>query len=449
MRGIRTFLLTLAWVAVLALSYFSSASAQPTQITAVTTLGVPAILVEPDPLGPRSHIGIVTMHSDANYLSGSNCIPLAQRGYRALCMNNQFTNNGDNIEGFYQIAPTIGRGVNHLRGLVGGNGKVGVMGHSMGGPLMTFYQNVAENGPSACRNPEVIYPCPEEGLTSLPKADFVIIRDSHGGWGFANLSYADPAVVDDDNPSIRQPELDMYDPQNGYDPNTLSANYSDRFLRNFLDGQSRRYNDHISLALDRLAKIEAGSGDYTDDEPLIIPRADGAARIWLPDLKLQERTRNPFKLLKEGLSPSVEMIHSVRVPDGRHEENESYATALHSSVRRFLGKHAIHSSNWTVGEDNITGVDWASSHTSTPFNVEGITVPLLISQHTGHYFIVVGEIIYEHAKSEDKELVFIYGANHGGTACTPCAAYHRLPPFGDTQKVEWDYVDTWLLERYP
>jgi hypothetical protein len=76
----------------------------------------------------------------------------------------------------------------------------------------------------------------------------------------------------------------------------------------------------------------------------------------------------------------------------------------------------------TVSEDNITGIDWASSHTSTPYNVEGITVPLLISQHSGHYFIVVGERIYDHAKSADKELVFIYGANHGGSACT------RVPP---------------------
>ena len=125
--------LAFAVVVALTLSYFSLAQAQPTKITVVTTLGVPAILVEPDPLGARSHIGIVTMHSDGNYLSGSNCIPLAQRGYRALCMNNQFTNNADNNEGFYQIAPAIGRGVSHLRGLVGANGKVGVMGHSMVG----------------------------------------------------------------------------------------------------------------------------------------------------------------------------------------------------------------------------------------------------------------------------------------------------------------------------
>ena len=30
-----------------------------------------------------------------------------------------------------------------------------------------------------------------------------------------------------------------------------------------------------------------------------------------------------------------------------------------------------------------------------------------------------------------------------------CAAYHGLPAFGDTQKVEWDYLHTWLLARFP
>ena len=40
----------------------SSADAQSTKLTVVTNLGVPAVLAEPDPLGPRSHIGIVTMH---------------------------------------------------------------------------------------------------------------------------------------------------------------------------------------------------------------------------------------------------------------------------------------------------------------------------------------------------------------------------------------------------
>ena len=120
------FTVSVSWIALLSLSYFSLSWAQPTKLTVVTNLGVPAALAEPDPFGSRSHIAIVTMHSDGNYLSGSNCIPLAQRGYRALRMNNQFTNNADNIEGFYQIAPTIARGINHLRGLVGASGKVGI-----------------------------------------------------------------------------------------------------------------------------------------------------------------------------------------------------------------------------------------------------------------------------------------------------------------------------------
>ena len=78
------FTVSVSWAALLSLSYYSLGSAQPTKLTLITNLGVPAVLAEPDSLGSRSHIGIVTTHSDGNYLSGSNCIPLAQRGYRSL-----------------------------------------------------------------------------------------------------------------------------------------------------------------------------------------------------------------------------------------------------------------------------------------------------------------------------------------------------------------------------
>ena len=55
MKGKKGMILAFVGATVLAFSYFSFAQAQPTKITAVTTLGVPAILVEPDPLGQESH----------------------------------------------------------------------------------------------------------------------------------------------------------------------------------------------------------------------------------------------------------------------------------------------------------------------------------------------------------------------------------------------------------
>ena len=53
-KGKKILALAFAVVAGLTLSYSSLAQAQATKITAVTTLGVPGILVEPDPRVARA-----------------------------------------------------------------------------------------------------------------------------------------------------------------------------------------------------------------------------------------------------------------------------------------------------------------------------------------------------------------------------------------------------------
>jgi hypothetical protein len=103
-----------------------------------------------------------------------------------------------------------------------------------------------------------------------------------------------------------------------------------------------------------------------------------------------------------------------------------------------------------ASEDDITGVIYSSSNTSAPSNVEGVTVPLLIVAMTGHYFIVPDEIIYNHAASKDKTLVFKEGAVHGLTPCTACATALGLPAnyFGDTVGRLFDYIDEWVSVRF-
>jgi hypothetical protein len=104
----------------------------------------------------------------------------------------------------------------------------------------------------------------------------------------------------------------------------------------------------------------------------------------------------------------------------------------------------------------MTGVDYDSSATSTVTNVKGITVPLIIIAHTGHYFIRPDEIIYDFATSPDKTLAFNEGAVHGGGPCSECALQidPTLTPeeatayFGDTFGRSFDFYAEWLNERY-
>lgn len=408
------------------------------QVQKIKTTWVPlgsanGILLEPvTPELTKSHIGIIYTHLGANNLNNQTGPELSKRGYRVFLLNHY----ADNGIGFEAIAPLIARAVNYLRELTGIETVV-LLGYSGGGPLMTFYQNVAENGPRVCQGPEKIYPCRGE-LEGLPKADGLILLDSHAGDAFKTLTYIDPAIDSTLQSTPRNPDLDMFSPQNGYDSATKAATYSDGFIKKFFAAQSARNEDIIDQALARLAKIEAGTGDYKDDEPFIVPGAEGGARLLQPDVRLLSYTKESHPLLHPDGTMPTRIAHSIRPPMGNTANVGSYEGGTEiSSVRRFLASSALRTtSDYGMTENLLTGVDWASSNTSTPSNVEGITVPLLIMSMTCHYFVVTSEIIYDHAGSKDKRIVYVFGASHNFQPCRP--------EFGDTAKTVFDFIDLWL-----
>jgi hypothetical protein len=267
--------------------------------------------------------------------------------------------------------------------------------------------------------------------------------------GVNTLCSIDPALVSEENAQVVNPALDMFDPRNGFDPN--GASYPEKFRRAFLAKQAQENEALIEEALKRLEMIKAGKGRYADDEPFIVPAARPTViKLWRPDLHLLAHTRAMYTLLTKNGPVGPQIIRSVRVPSGTTRATGSYNDAgLTTSVRRFLSTFATRTTEgYDITEDNIMGVDWQSSYGSTPGNVEGVHVPLLILGMTGHYWIVSSEIAYEHAASADKTVAFVEGATHGITECVPCRVNNNGQPFGDTVKTAFDYVALWLAPRF-
>ena len=129
------------------------------------------------------------------------------------------------------------------------------MGHSGGGHLVTWYQNVAEHGPAACQGPEKIYPCDGARLTGLAKPDGIIMLDSTLG-AFHQMSAVDPAVDGDK----RNASLDMFTAANGYDTAAKRAKYSADFAKRFYAAQSARNATIVDNAVARLNAHQAGQG---------------------------------------------------------------------------------------------------------------------------------------------------------------------------------------------
>ena len=153
--------------------------------------------------------------------------------------------------------------------------RVVLFGHSAGGSLMDYYQNVAEHGNSAFK----------QGMTlsgfrgffdsngnerRLPAADALITAASTIGTSASFLLRLDGSVLDETTAS-RNPALDMFNPANGFNPATGTGSYNAAFLASYHNAQCDRMNRLIDSVQDQLDNIAAGNGQFTDNDFIIIP----------------------------------------------------------------------------------------------------------------------------------------------------------------------------------
>lgn len=403
------------------------------------TIGV---LYRPVSPGPEGSIGLISMHPNFSVLTSLACLELAKRGFTVLALQGQYSISNRELMVWENVPLDVKPAVELLRGRSDIRSVV-LVGHSGGGQLMPFYQNLAENGVAAGRVPNRIAQAPDE-LGALPAADGVVLLDAHHGYGANMLTSLDPAVVDESSPEKIDPALDMYDPRNGYDP--AGAHYTEAFKHAFYQAQGERMNRLTQRALERRAAIRNGTGAFPDDEPFLLARQQ--ARLWQADLSLVERTRGAYPVLKAEGAVSVEIAHSVRVPSANTGTNASFAEgAIANTVESFLSTHTIRTTpDYYVTADAIQGVDWGSSNTSTAANLTGVHAPLLIMAMTAHYWMVSSELFFQQAASRDKALVFVEGATHG---FTPCKACEGTPgQFGDTVATTFNYLADWIRQRF-
>ncbi len=406
--------------------------------------GVPGVLYEPVTTGPKADIGIFVMHLSGDYLQFSACSELSKRGYRVLCANNTGSRVAAETDlNMDRVLLDAKLGVAWLRKQPGIR-KVVLFGHSGGGVLMSSYQAVAEGGLKACQGPEKIVKC-NDNLADLPAADGLMLIDSNYGMSIMSLFSIDPAVVDEATGLKIDPKLDLYSPQNGFSSN--GAKYSDEFAHRWQTAVGKRENQLIRTALDRLQKINAGQGRFSDDEPFVVPGASynaGNNKFFAQDPRFLSHTRKAWPLLHKDGTMTTEIVHTVRVPENMNPTTPSLERgALKTTVRKFLGNLAVRvGDDFAYTEDSIRGVDWTSSYTTLAGSVQNVKVPLLTMGMTGHWEFLAAELIYENAKSADKTIAFVEGATHGYTTCTKC---EKSPgQFGDTVKTIYDYVDGWL-----
>lgn len=408
-----------------------------------------AALYKPDS-GPAPHVAIVIMHRTANYLKHIGCAEFARRGFMVLCMNSRFENNEVAVV-FEQLPLDVKEGVAFLRRQPGIS-KVLLFAHSGGGPLMSLYQAVAENGPSFCQGPGKLMQCGDE-LANLPKADGIIFADAHPSNAILVLRALNPAVANEDNPpsAPQKADIDPYDVRNGFNPNGAST-YTAEFRARFFKAQAERMNRLIDDAQDRMKRIREGKYPYADNDIMIIPRGGpqgagpgASAYLWITDPAIPEvmRTARPEKIIRDdGAIQSDAVVASVALADPTNaKRNMAFDTGTKVlSLRSFLSANAIRA------RDSIEDIDYCSSNNSTVCAVRSIGAPVLFAAMGAYYFIRDNERLYDQAKSADKDFVVIEGATHGFTPCGPCEP--KPGAYANSVRNLFDYAAAWINKRF-
>ncbi len=430
-----------------------------TQVTSLN-LGTPVATAAKlrVPVSGDNHVGIVIMHPFSSYVDFQGCDALAQRGFTTLCVDSAYTNKQTTYYGYEQHVPAIAAAVQYLRSQPTIK-KVLLFGHSMGAPMMAFYQNVAENGMGVCTGPEKIIPCVTTNLLGLPAADGIILFDSHLGESLATFTYVDPAVINN-TLGQRDPTLDMFSAANGYNAATNGAFYTDAFVQSFLAAQAARNALLISQAQNLLAQERTVAGDPTkmgDDIPFTVVGAS-AARIWQPDVNLLACTQQPIIFLSQSGRRPMQLGCSVRPPSGAATSGLSASSTLNVNVHIWLGAHALRTKGpYSQTNNDLTGIDYTSTATSSVGNITGVSKPMLILANSGHYFLRPDEIVYQAARMADKTFAIEEGAVHGGTECSACEQLLGLQTpvgstsfgyFGDTFSRTMDFMAEWIRKRY-
>ncbi len=197
--------------------------------------GVPGILYRPAVPGENARIAVVAMHNRADFLQDWKEGPqsLADRGFTVLCANTSTSKSGfvadDDID---KMLLNVKAAVTYLKSYPGIE-KVILWGYSGGGALMSAYQKIAENGVEVARGENKIIDCPDS-LKDLPPADGLLLIDATIGESMTAF-HLDPAVIQEDNGIRRDPDLDMYNPANGYDPE--GSSYSEEFRTRFFNAR--------------------------------------------------------------------------------------------------------------------------------------------------------------------------------------------------------------------
>lgn len=346
--------------------------------------GVPSdtVLVFSHPVGGGAYLPMVT--------------ELARAGNHVIYANSRYRGN-DSALIMEKVALDLGAAVRHAREQLGYE-RVVLGGWSGGGALSLFYQQQAVR-PTVAATPAGDPPDLREA--ELPPADAILLLAAHPSRHRVLCDCIDPAVLDEGDPDVRDPALDLYSPAN-------VPPYDADFLERYRAAQLARVRRITAGVRERLKAL--GDGGRPSEERAFVVHGTMA------DPRVLDATIDP-----NDREPGVSFLGDPRVVN-----NGPVGLARYSSLRSWL-------SQWSIDDANADGVRAGAE----------VTVPALVLANSADNVCTPGyaRSLFEALASEDKTALTIEGANHyyigadqrphlrrAAAACTAWLAARELAP---------------------
>lgn len=328
------------------------------------------------------------VHPTSNFM-GHYALPgLAERGIAAAGLGTRYVAN-DSALIMENCVLDVAAAIGHLRGL--GFDTVILGGNSGGGGLSALYQSQSEN-PTITATPAG--DAPDLTQADLPGADAVVAMMAHAGRAGVFTEWLDPAIVDESDPFLRDPDLDVFDPRNG-------PPYSAEFLERYRSAQIARNARITAWVRERLDWL-AEDDSRPDDLPFLVHGTCADPRFL--DLSIEPSDRKAGSLWGDPQKANL-------IP----------ATLGHqTSLRSWL-------SQWSVAASNCDAV----------VHLPQVSVPVLVMYGSadGAAFPAHALAMYDAARPESRTLIEITGADH----------YFNDRP--DLQEQALDELYGWLVDN--
>jgi pimeloyl-ACP methyl ester carboxylesterase len=395
-------------------------SVQPVQLTAGDGATSRGLFFRPEE--GAAHVGVHLMHPRADSSNSYVIRPLVAAGCAVLARSSRSPNN-DTMVVQEQLLLDVAAGVTFLR--EAGCHHVILLGLSSGASLAAFYQAEARASSGMRLRETPAGDVLDLNTFSMPPADAIISLCGHGGLGWVMSKLIDPAVIDERDPLACDPDLDLYNPRNGFKTPPQSSHYTPEFLQLYRAAQRERVKRIDQQARQWLAAGEAARAAVQDGDQHLLKIERAAA---LQPAMIVYRTSADPAFVDLSIDTDQRLIGSYQSQRPDRDNYGSGGFARFTTPRAWL-------STWSL----------FSSHALQERNLPRFRDPFLMVHGQADVSTRLSEAaeLFEQSVSGDKSFHSVAALNHFGQIVKPDGT--RLGPSSEA----CDLVVQWIRGRFP